>query len=98
MPARGRERLIRAMANDLASVRAQGDSNRDKIREDLDRRQGNWLCDAARGVADWTAKQVAVFCDRVAQNVARYMQVGRRLASSSTFPAVCCDGRKFTRY
>ncbi|MBV9929497.1 MAG: DUF2252 family protein [Alphaproteobacteria bacterium] len=55
-----RRRLLRAMARDIAGVHAGGKGGADAVKEDLARRGGGWLAQAATAVAaaterDWKA-------------------------------------------
>jgi hypothetical protein len=59
MPDKGRERLVRAMASDLASVHGEAESDRSAIMADFGGRHADWLVEAAGRVAAWTEKEFA---------------------------------------
>lgn len=61
MPANARERLIGAMASELASVHAEADGHKQAIADDFDRRNHGWLVDAGHRVATWTQKEFETY-------------------------------------
>lgn len=61
MPEKGRARLIRAMARDLASVHAADDGDQAAVLADLAGRGDDWLGKAAKRVAAWTEQEFAAY-------------------------------------
>lgn len=61
MPAKGRERLVRAMAGDLASVHGKVVSERNVIAADFGDSDGDQLVDEGSRVAAWTEKEFAPY-------------------------------------
>jgi hypothetical protein len=55
-PERGRLRLLKAMARDLAAVHAADTERLAAVREDFERRKAGWLRDAARATAEATTR------------------------------------------
>lgn len=63
-PARGRLRLLRAMARDLAAIHAADAKRIAAVREDFERRKAGWLRGAARATAEATMRDWRAWTSR----------------------------------